>query len=115
MQIDFGKFFQAGYFSNIIDRNAEGKVSLYIYAFGYYYDEDDNYVEVYDFGIPFTSFDTIAEDIQSEIERRGIDTSLVQEYYQGLAFRLDSSLIVDCVGNTIFGDEVSDVMYISIY
>lgn len=115
MQIDFGKFFQAGYFSDIIDRNAEGKVALYIYAFGYYYDEDDNYVEVYDFGIPFTSFDTIAEDIQSEIERRGIDTSLVQEYYQGLAFRLDSSLIVDCVGNTIFGDEVSDSIYISIY
>ena len=115
MQIDFGKFFQAGYFSDIIDRNAEGKVVLYINAVGYYWDEDDNYVEVYDFGIPFTSFDTIAEDIQSEIERRGIDTSLVQGYYQGLAFRLDSSLIVDCVGNTIFGDEVSDSIYIPIY
>ena len=83
MQIDFGKFFQAGYLSDIFERNAEGKIALYITTVGWdYYEEWGSRIKwhdepklIYEFVIPFTSFDTIEEDIQFEIQKLGIDTN----------------------------------------
>ena len=118
MQIDFGKFFQAGYLSDIFERNAEGKIALYITIVGWdYYEEwggrlkwHDEPKLIYEFVIPFTSFDTIEEDIQFEIERRGIDTSLVDEEYWSLALKLDAKLVDDLVGSA-FMEEMFDITY----
>ncbi|MEE0879159.1 MAG: hypothetical protein UH788_07760 [Treponemataceae bacterium] len=118
MQIDFGKFFQAGYLSDIFERNAEGKIALYITTVGWdYYEEWGSVLKwhdepklIYEFVIPFTSFDTIEEDIQFEIERRGIDTSLVDEVYLSLALKLDAKLVDDLVGSA-FMEEMFDITY----
>ncbi len=123
MQIDFGKFFQAGYLSNIIDRNTEGKVALYIYASKYedcYDEETDNYHRklIDDFAIPFTSFDTVEDDIQAEFENLGISDEDAEDYYVSLALKLDAKLVDDLVGHTFMEDmfyDYTDELYIEIF
>lgn len=107
MQIDMGKFFQAGYFSDIIERDTEGKVQLYIHVQGFNKEE-----VVYDFAIPFTSLDTMEDDVQAEFDRRDdIDTSAANIEWVAVAFKLDGKLLDDVIG----GIEYTDALYVPVF
>lgn len=114
MQIDMGKFFQAGYFSDIIERDTEGKVKLYIHVQGLNKEE-----EVYDFAIPFTSLDTMEDELQAEFDRRGIDKSVANMAWVSVAIKLDGKLIDDVIGETFFEEEIgivyTDALYIPVF
>lgn len=129
MQIDMGKFFQAGYFSDIIERDTEGKVQLYIHVQGFneeeVFDEDNEYwtterTLVYDFAIPFTSLDTMEDDVQAEFDRRDdIDTSAANREWVDISFKLDGKLVDDVIGETFFEEEIgieyTDALYIPVF
>lgn len=129
MQIDMGKFFEAGYFSDIIERDTEGKVKLYIHVQGFneeeVFDEESGYwtierTSVYDFAIPFTSLDTMEDDVQAEFDRRDdIDTSAANIEWVAVAFKLDGKLLDDVIGETFFEEEIgieyTDALYIPVF
>lgn len=129
MQIDMGKFFEAGHFSDIIERDTEGKVQLYIHVQGFneeeVFDEDNEYwtterTLVYDFAIPFTSLDTMEDDVQAEFDRRDdIDTSAANREWVDISFKLDGKLVDDVIGETFFEEEIgieyTDALYIPVF
>ena len=124
MQIDFGKFFQAGYLSDIFERNDEGKVALYIYAshYEYYFDEEiGGYYHklIDDFAIPFTSLDTMEDDVKFEFVKLGISDEEADEYDVTLALKLDAKLVDDLVGHYfmegMFWIDYTDELYIEIW
>lgn len=128
MQIDMGKFFEAGYFSDIIERDTEGKVKLYIHVQGFneeeVFDEESGHwtierTSVYDFAIPFTSLDTMEDDIQAEFDRRGIDTSAANMEWGNVAIKLDGKLVDDVIGETFFEEEIgieyTDALYVPVF
>ncbi|MBE6347346.1 MAG: hypothetical protein E7064_00205 [Spirochaetaceae bacterium] len=128
MQIDMGKFFQAGYFSDIIERDTEGKVKLYIHVQGFndeeIYDEENGYwtierTSVYDFAIPFTSLDTMDDEVNAEIEKRGIDRSTAEREWVDISFKLDGNLVDYVIGETFFeeefGIEYTDALYVPVF
>lgn len=114
MQIDMGKFFQAGCFSDIIERDTEGKVKLYIHVQGLNKEE-----VVYDFAIPFTSLDTMEDELQAEFDRRGIDTSAANMEWVDISFKLDGKLVDYVIGETFFeeeiGTEYTDALYVPVF
>lgn len=128
MQIDMGKFFQAGYFSDIIERDTEGKVKLYIHVQGFndeeIYDEENGWwtresTTIYEFAIPFTSLDTMDDEVNAEIEKRGIDRSTAEREWVDISFKLDGKLVDDVIGETFFeeefGIEYTDALYVPVF
>lgn len=128
MQIDMGKFFQAGYFSDIIERDTEGKVKLYIHVQGFnyeeIYDEENGWwtresTTIYEFAIPFTSLDTMDDEVNAEIEKRGIDRSTAEREWVDISFKLDGKLLDDVIGETFFeeefGIEYTDALYVPVF
>lgn len=128
MQIDMGKFFEAGYFSDIIERDTEGKVKLYIHVQGFndeeIYDEENGWwtresTTIYEFAIPFTSLDTMDDEVNAEIEKRGIDRSTAEREWVDISFKLDGKLVDYVIGETFFeeefGIEYTDALYIPVF
>lgn len=128
MQIDMGKFFEAGYFSDIIERDTEGKVKLYIHVQGFndeeIYDEENGWwtrelTTIYEFAIPFTSLDTMDDEVNAEIEKRGIDRSTAEREWVDISFKLDGKLVDYVIGETFFeeefGIEYTDALYVPVF
>ncbi len=128
MQIDMGKFFEAGHFSDIIERDTEGKVKLYIHVQGFndeeIYDEENGWwtcesTTIYEFAIPFTSLDTMDDEVNAEIEKRGIDRSTAEREWVDISFKLDGKLVDYVIGETFFeeefGIEYTEALYVPVF
>ena len=110
MQIDMGKFFTAGYLSDIIERDASGKVQFYIEVCineNEWTDWDERECKY----TPVKSFDTLEEDADAFAQANGCD-------WWSLCFAIDFSKIKDLTGTYleyIIGDLYSDKFYVDIY
>lgn len=91
MQIDMGKFFTAGYLSDIIERDASGKVQFYIEVCINDWAEWDERVYQY---TPVKSFDTLEEDADAFAQANGSD-------WWSLCFALDADKI-EALAGTFF-------------
>ena len=101
MQIDMGKFFTAGYLTDIIDRDASGKVQFYIEI--YVYDRDESIFA------SFNSFETLEEEFEAIITNNGLENA--EYYYPSICIALDVNKVYDLLG-TSFIDEIFGEEYI---
>ena len=101
MQIDMGKFFTAGYLTDIIDRDASGKVQFYIEI--YVYDRDESIFA------SFNSFETLEEEFEAIITNNGLENA--KYYYPSICIALDVNKVYDLLG-TSFIDEIFGEEYI---
>ena len=107
MQIDMGKFFTAGYLSDIIERDASGKVQFYIEV---RVGEGDYNKGIYKY-TPVKSFDTLEEEGEAFAESNGCT-------WWSLCFAIDFSKIKDLTGTYleyIMDGLYSDKFYVDIY
>jgi hypothetical protein len=108
MQIDMGKFFTAGYLTDIIERDDSGKVKFY---FGVRVGEGDDNKSIYKY-TPVNSFDTLAEDAEAFAEANGV-------HYCNLCVAINTDKIDALIGTffkeEVMGDEYSDENYYHIW
>ena len=105
MQIDMGKFFTAGYLSDIIERDASGKVQFYIEVCindNEWTDWDEREYKY----TPVKSFDTLEEDAEAFAQANGSE-------YWDLCFAIDADKIdalvgtfFECIGFDYSGDKI---------
>ena len=107
MQIDMGKFFTAGYLSDIIERDASGKVQFYIEV---RVGEGDYNKGIYKY-TPVKDFNKLEEEGDAFAQANGSD-------WWNLCFALDFSKIKDLTGTYleyILDNHYSDKFYVELY